>query len=200
MLREIVFLKSWRSYVMTDFMGRCNQMFERCDITCPKCSRPVEQTYPYSWFPLEGEFYGLQSYTCYNCMKHFCHECTNEENGEDVLLYCKICEKEYCTECASMETCAECNDAYCNECKSMVECGECNNNFCSNCIAKCGRFQCNENVCNSCADERSCNDCNILLCCACWASTVGVAIAGVVRTVVRTTAAMMQTEYLGRGH
>ena len=31
-------------------------------------------------------------------------------------------------------------------------------------------------------------------------STVGVAIAGVVRTVVRTTAAMMQTEYLGRGH
>ena len=131
---------------------KCNrtlthQMFERRSITCVECNELVEDSATLLWFPIEGHYYGLQSYSCYNCMKHFCYNCTPRGNR---LKSCDNCEKEYCQECMPVERCDVCESDCCKQCKSMVECGECGNKCCSNdCIAKCGRLQCNEKVCNS---------------------------------------------------
>ena len=66
-LWSIVFPKSWRRErhrVLTEFMGRCNQMFERRNATCTHCDGLVGEhsLVERGWFPLDGKFYGQQSF------------------------------------------------------------------------------------------------------------------------------------------
>lgn len=150
-MRSIVFPKSWRKVVnpvLNEFMERCNQVFERRNITCPGCDRLVEETYHDPWFPLERVYYGVQGYTCRNCLKHFCYDC-EDNNGKGLLRYCNHCEKDYCGECAQMEECGECNNDYCKNCKSIEKCSGCQRNYCKECksienCGDCGYFHCGD--------------------------------------------------------
>ena len=184
-LRSIVFPKSWRensqNAVLNYFMRRCNQMFERRNITCTKCDELVEDSTTLLWFPIEGRNYGLQSYSCYNCVKHFCYNCMDDdENGGLLLKFCKICEQEYCYECSSTVTCMNCEEDYCKECRSMEDCGGCGDKCCSECIKNCGSLYrghpCSLKFCGGCADEREkchlcrlpfCTVCSIVVCSSC---------------------------------
>lgn len=172
-LQHLTFPNSWRyegNTVLNYFMRRCNEMFRRRNITCTQCDTSVEQHHC-AWFTLTGRRYGVQRFTCYNCMTHYCNDC-DDEDGKHILRYCDICEKYYCRACVSTEECVSCNECYCKECKSLEECGECNDKCCSKCIAKCGGasvgLQCDVKVCKSCAGGRRCNKCSILLCDFCW--------------------------------
>ena len=183
-MRRLDFPESWRragnitagNTAFDAFLGRCNEIFERRNITCPKCDQLVHETETCSWFPLPERHvyemrYGIQSFTCYSCTKNFCHSCEGED-GNFLLLYCEFCNKDYCGECKSIELCEKCNDHYCKECKSMEECEGCDGFYCGDCqsITKCGASpwgrHCNAKICDSCADE-GCDVCKIPFCNAC---------------------------------
>ena len=149
-------------------------MFERRNITCTKCDESLV-TADHSCFILQGEFYGLQYFTCYSCMKHFCYDC-EDEDGEEywgrVLRRCRICDKSYCRECSSMKECDYCQESYCKKCKGLEKCGECGDNYCGECepLIKCGgsSFRCSEKKFDRCVDEkRKCDLCSIPFCDAC---------------------------------
>ena len=132
-LRSIIFPKRWCSsrggnIALNEFMWRCNQVFEARHITCPGCDRLVEDTsqlsWQLSWFPPSGVYYGSQNFTCYNCLRHFCYSC-DDENGKDLLRHCNHCKMDYCRQCEPIEKCVDCEHYYCRECKSMSKCAEC---------------------------------------------------------------------------
>ena len=168
-IRNLTSPKSWRDErnpELNEFLTRCNQAFSRRNITCSQCVTAVEESDPWFILSRRGEFCGLQNFTCYSCTKHFCYNCTDEDD-ECILRYCNFCEKEYCFDCGSMEKCVDCNEFYCKEC--LEECGECGNTYCGECIGKCGGFGCSRKFCSRCANQkRACDYCGIHFCNPCW--------------------------------
>ena len=171
-LRSIVFPKRWRrvgNAVLTDFLGRCNQMFRSRNISCVKCDLNIISL---QWFPLRGKFYGLQKNTCYSCTKHFCYNCTVEENGGLHLKYCENCEKERCHECMPVEQCDVCESDYCKQCNPIEQCRECGDFSCGDCqiMGRCrgtiGGIRCSATFCERCTPSECagclkpfCDDC-----------------------------------------
>ena len=128
MLQSIVFPKMWREIEgntglfypssvssLISFMRRCNLMLEmrHRNTTCAGsgCEAVVSETiWGRQWQPFirderKKRFFRLQRHTCYDCLKHFCYGC-EDENGRDSLLLCEFCEKEYCIKCSHM-ACAQ---------------------------------------------------------------------------------------------
>ena len=161
-LHSITFPESWRreeNVVLNEFMRRCNEMFVRRNITCPTCDESVEEI-DVEWFllhdPSQGDYYGLQEYTCYNCLGHFCHGCEDEED----LNYCCNCKKHYCNECVSIEECVKCDKSYCKGCKFLEKCVECDEYYCKDCqsLVNCGGSQEGRGLLPQCK-KKFCEDC-----------------------------------------
>ena len=178
-VKHLTFPKSWRhegNTALTEFMGRCNEMFERRNITCTHCDGLVGEhgLVEWGWFPLEGQFYGQQSFTCFSCMKHYCHECNDGKGGFHFpMTNCKCCEKVYCLDCSSVESCKGCYKDHCKECKPVEECAGCGDKCCSECIENCvgspGGCDGTLKFCYECASERGeCDKCCKRFCDACW--------------------------------
>ena len=118
------------------------------------------------------KWYGTQSYTCNQCVNHFCHDdaCNNGEGS--LIEYCNKCEKAYCHRCVEINECGNCSDSYCNKCIEMKECEEeaCDNTFCENCAQQLKCFICNNSICGECDTERYDCDrsgCNRSVCARC---------------------------------
>lgn len=158
-LRSITFPECWRrggrNSLLNEFMGRCDEVFQRRSITCTECDESVEEIGRVrglelgpDWFTLQGAFYGLQNYTCYSCSKHFCYSCSDEGKG---LTFCGNCVKEYCHECAPV----------------VEECKSCHEYCCKGCMTKCvgssaHGHQCNKKFCESCAPSgKRCDVCEL---------------------------------------
>ena len=177
-LKHLTFPMSWREIegrntALREFMERCNQMFERRNVRCTKCDKSVDED-ANMWFPLAGNFYGRQGFTCYTCTTHFCY-CCDDDGGKNIYGYCELCEKEYCRECGPIDMCDGCDRKFCKECKSMEECGDCANIYCEDCepMEKCGGSpegrRCDEEICGGCVNEdERCGKCDKPFCDSCW--------------------------------
>ena len=147
--------------MLNEFMERCNQVFGRRNITCPGCDSLVEVTEDQALFPLSGKFYGIQAFTCYTCLKHFCYNC-EDNNGKSILKNCDFCDRDYCRECAQMEECGECSRDFCKKCISIEKCSGCHltiqytHNYCKECksMTKCG--DCGNCYCGDCDVSHEC--------------------------------------------
>ena len=107
------------------------------------------------------DYYGLHMYTCYQCTKHYCDECHDDDNDGDndgdeiqVFGYCRACERKYCRGCVKINKCRVCKELICEDCSKLYECNKCNKIMCLTCIMneKC-------HVCSSC-DVAYCDGCN----------------------------------------
>lgn len=101
-LKHILFPHDWKeddsnSYSsLFQFANRYNQRLE--GINCSNCT---EQMWGYRFFQVETMYHYN---TCYDCLKHFCDECSNkdeDEHDESHLDYCCDCKKDYCKDCSS---------------------------------------------------------------------------------------------------
>ncbi|KAK1740857.1 hypothetical protein QTG54_008109 [Skeletonema marinoi] len=172
-LRHVQFPSVWseggKSIQFEQFRIRYNEMLDNRGVGCAKCNTNLPPG-DLSWI---GERI-VQNFTCYECLKHFCITCTNDD-GEDVLGHCHNCKKGYCTDCQKSKGCICCDFEYCVDCRDFTDCSGCDSVFCEECIAsgnehsKCyeceGRF-CNDfcakyeisTHCDSCK-KSCCNNC-----------------------------------------
>lgn len=69
------------------------------------------------WYGTEeglGGRYGMNGFSCYNCIKHFCADCY------DALDFCNSCEKYYCNDCANVANrCGFCSTKFCDNCDGV---------------------------------------------------------------------------------
>jgi len=111
-----------------------------------------------------GERYSmLQNNVCYDCLKPFCDDCTDEDGyGVGSLNFCARCDKNYCVDCISRAECVvlSCRAALCSGCAETWGCQQCNENKCESCLYTCDVFK--ETRCNDCASIHGCE--NIMYC------------------------------------
>jgi len=179
-LKHIQLSLKWRnkrSPELSRFMEEYNEHLETMSITCQhktrgrQCANESEarlHTY--------GERYGVQSSTCYDCMKH---SCTDESHSPD---YCPQCQKYHCSSCdfvfncleclkasclscAEVHVCQECYMPYCNDCKTFFFCLKCFKQVCSmECCTMAFCMKCYHSYCLDCAMVSFCEGCNTMLC------------------------------------
>jgi len=170
--------KRWRarrSIQLGHFLERydrylTNQSY-RCSICCRGC---VEEGDGDEWVDLEeDECYGLQNFTCFGCLKHFCNRDDCRWLDEVGLVgrftcWCRKCEKEYCKNCVTMNSCVICDDDFCNECVDLRGCEQegCGEPICEGCSKENTCSYCNERRCESCSDSFQCglDGCNKVIC------------------------------------
>jgi len=149
-LRHVQFPSVWseggKSIQFEQFRMRYNEMLDNRGVGCAKCNTNLPPG-DLSWM---GER-NLQNYTCYECLKHFCSRCINDD-GEDMFGYCNTCEKMYCQDCEETKRCSCCDFEYCVDCRDFTDCSGCDSVFCEECIAsgnehsKC--YECEGRFCN----------------------------------------------------
>ena len=93
--------KKWRmerSSILTQFLQRFARELNRRRVKCSGwgCHETCQLD-----DATEGRFYGMNSITCYHCLKFFCQSCYEDES----LGFCMICEKFYCHMCMKIKTC-----------------------------------------------------------------------------------------------
>ena len=157
------------------FIGRYNQMWRsRGVVSCLDCNKrlPTRQN---QWMNpgISNWNYGIQSYTCYDCFKHYCYSCVIGREGERMLSRCKTCKRGYCTNCAKMHVCHCCGNSNCNDCYKN-QCDKCNEKICVNCVdglENCYQCEeCDRVFCSQCSDpgvtdfSRNCHVCNDISC------------------------------------
>ncbi|EJK46020.1 hypothetical protein THAOC_35336 [Thalassiosira oceanica] len=83
-LRHIQFPKKWRDAKhegLSHFIARYNDMLEMTDRKCCQCFVPASPAIHEG-----GDRYGVQTATCYKCLKDFCHNDDGNCESEPVLL------------------------------------------------------------------------------------------------------------------
>ena len=112
----------------------------------------------------EGERYGIQTATCYQCMKNFC----SEARCIDGFDYCPECQKYHCIDCKPIYNCfgSGCQKSSCQDCHGVLICDRCSDSYCSDCkfVGICGGCltavcdDCGLNFC-SCCEDCFCEEC-----------------------------------------
>ena len=113
--------KKWRqerSDMLTNFLERFDIAFDRRRIECSKsecdkiCQRNENDETELALYGLAlyGRFYGINTITCYQCMKKICHSCYDD----CVTGFCCTCEKFYCNSCIQVLYCegGDCSTSY----------------------------------------------------------------------------------------
>ncbi len=127
------------------FAERYNEMWDnRETIRCLNCNEYL----PQDRFISFDDYHGSHSFTCYQCTKHYCNECPEDEDG-DLLGYCNNCNRDYCRECVKVSRCQGCNKNICENCLRF----ECN--------------KCNQTICSACANAFVCSYCDVAHCITC---------------------------------
>jgi len=150
-LKQLELPKKWRnseveSTLLDQFLERYNQYMTNQNYCCSNCNRTCAETGGMRWMDLErDDFYGIQNYTCFGCLNHFCYDCRSSD-------WCYKCEKEYCKNCVTMNRCVICEDYTCPKCRETRSCeGGCGEVLCECCFEKntcsfCGKMRCIECV------------------------------------------------------
>jgi hypothetical protein len=185
-LKHLQFPREWRKNVESDDNGREMRLvgvgsgyFEeflekynateyqlgihckKCGVNCHESLSPVRE---------DARFDGIQHFTCYDCLSHYCYNCKDEVENDFLLKFCDECEKWRCRDCEPMVSCHCCteeeedfvrrNGSYlCQVCTLGMTCDNCYNVFCQGC---------NDNgvlkLCKGCY-KRGCYDCMAILSC-----------------------------------
>ena len=159
-IKHLQFPYKWRRDRSTEsefhaFIEQYNEMREERDtISCSNCNQnlPLDGRH---WIGMQGGLHHtsfLHNYTCYQCTKHYCDGCTDDEGGL-ILQYCELCQRDYCKGCEKFGFCELCENDFCEYCSKFVECNECHKNICSGCM---------EDDCYACSycDVAYCSSCN----------------------------------------
>ena len=146
-LKCIVFPAKWRRGRMHDmrsFLGRYEQVFVNRRLSCSSCDTSMEGQ---PW--ITGTY---QNNVCYSCLKQFCNG-----DGCDVQ-FCRMCKKDFCSDCVPMPACAVCGNRACNGCRCKKSCENCGEVNCEDCLPT--RNCCGKPLCIECAPVLRCEDCS----------------------------------------
>ena len=109
-LKFILLPYNWEVH---SFGDRYNQMLDNRGISCSNCEIAIQGN---QWYNTENMYHYN---TCYDCLKHYCSDCTNREedggdtdaDGDNYLSSCDSCKKDYCKDCDStvQESCIPCS-------------------------------------------------------------------------------------------
>ncbi|KAL7539462.1 hypothetical protein ACHAXR_009306 [Thalassiosira sp. AJA248-18] len=134
-LKYIQLPHAWRkkqSSLLDQFLRRYEVFLGYRRSSCSKCNTLLSENTVDHWWGWIGcdrdhkrkLLYGRQNYTCYSCLKCMCHYCENEHGP--LLIYCDVCEKEYCRSCVPWDKfCNICNENFCDVCSKLKECPAC---------------------------------------------------------------------------
>lgn len=124
-LRHIQFPKKWRDAKhegLSHFIARYNDMLEMTDRKCCQCFVPACKSANCCKVTTccssllhclaapaiheGGDRYGVQTATCYKCLKDFCHNDDGncESEWENSFDYCPRCAKYFCNSCCTIPT------------------------------------------------------------------------------------------------
>ncbi|KAL7437012.1 hypothetical protein ACHAXM_005617 [Skeletonema potamos] len=173
-LKHLQFPKVWRNDDDA-LVTRYNEMLSnRGRIHCFKCDRNshprmvevVVERSAVNFHQIRSRKIGrVQTNTCSNCLNHYCSMCVrNEQQG---LRFCgKGCEKYYCKDCTTFNSCDVCNMEFCAGCETFTDCctSQCNRKICSGCISenRCGK--CNRTWCQCCLYNRPSESADLYFC------------------------------------
>ena len=104
-LMHLQFPKVWRkegrSIQFDQFLQRYDlKLRNRGIISCCKCSCDLPEENEH-WIELSGPLYGIQNYTCCECLKYYCDDYVDDRN-QFKLSYYERCERQLCLDCQSM--------------------------------------------------------------------------------------------------
>ena len=181
-LMHLHFPPAWREERSTDsdfhaFIGRYNEMRAgREETRCFECNHRLPHTGDKWISTVNADTYGTQNHTCYDCLKHYCHQCEFDTVIDAMLNECEICKREYCQGCSMLTYCSGCDYDICDNCNTY-ECVKCYEYFCSECIdeneslRKC--YYCDKFCCRKCYDDEAvdlfhtCSRCDAKCCKGC---------------------------------
>ncbi len=167
-LRHLQFPHKWTNEsgsAFHAFLVRYNEMRDNRDtVTCLNCGGNLPPDGLNEWITTRSHWidtrycklYAKHNYTCYQCTKHYCHDCPEDDDG-DLLGSCTQCQRDYCRECAEVGRCRYCNCVVCEHC--MYGCSVCCQQFCKSCCNSCS--YCSLGYCNDCNED------NVHLCAQC---------------------------------
>ena len=119
--------KKWReekSGILSSFLERFDGALNSRRFHCslPSCEQTCQGRADSPLVPWEDrdDWYGMTSITCFQCQKHFCKVC-----GDDNMMldFCKCCEKFYCQDCSMVEYCQGSNCSSAEQPASCKFCG-----------------------------------------------------------------------------
>ena len=184
-LKLLIFPKKWRwreeRNTESDFhafLVRYNALLCGRVVTCLECNNDLTVHHSHSMLeiPIGVIAYGTQNMTCYDCMKHYCHDCEEYEDGKEISFMsdlCGICNRRYCLHCSRERCCDSCEEYFCVDCMDMKQCAQCDENTCRNCIStrKCCNHCCEGKIwCDCCVEDDAlirCENCEIDYCFDC---------------------------------
>ena len=158
-LKHVKFPLFWtnnRRFLLKEFMERYHAAQNSRTCRCTKCKEGFQAHDHFPWMNHNSHKscndWGLQNFTCYDCLSHSCYDCA--------APFCKMCEKMFCGDCATTLYCNGCDMFACNKCDEFSKCDNCGEEFCSNCdevnLCEC----CNQARCFNCASYYTCEgDC-----------------------------------------
>ena len=161
-LKHVALPRSWRSrspiesqsQLLVQFVERYNQLLENRNAKCSQCDEVCRNEAIGEWVE-RGDYYdyGMQRYTCWKCIKHFC-----SGDNQCQLNHCARCDKYYCGDCTMIcKICRVCRG--CKGCSggvALTRCNECENDVCEDCIETCK--QCHATGCIDCLNALECEN------------------------------------------
>ena len=102
--------KKWRlerAEVLTQFLRRFDRELNRRRFECSKsgcgeiCDSDTNEYISWAVWQ-EGDIYGMNNISCYQCNRHFCRDC---DERQCILNLCDNCEKFYCEDCNAVAYC-----------------------------------------------------------------------------------------------
>jgi len=156
-LKHITFPPQWCDDYKTtcQFRQRYNLLFNSRGLSCSHCRMSLPNNL--NWITSGDRM--LQNNICYDCLKPFCDNCTDEngDQGSETLNYCSICDKDFCLDCISRTECtsSNCGNNMCSGCAETRKCQQCNGTKCEDCLYTCDR--CTRTRCNDCVYHHYCD-------------------------------------------
>eukprot|EP00984_Skeletonema_dohrnii_P026281 scaffold15599_cov129-Skeletonema_dohrnii-CCMP3373.AAC.5 len=157
-LRHVQFPLAWRQkkcQILSSFLERYNLAITR--LTCAKCSAcrcgctTCREEFRNMNTSSKTWEWGLQNFTCYDCLKYFCEDCEED--------FCDKCQKKFCESCCPTQYCEHCGKTSCTDCHQIFSCESCSGTFCQDCLPVCTCECCNRTRCMDCMPYYTCEGC-----------------------------------------
>ena len=195
-LKQVQMPSKWTlgvSRLLSQFAEDYSRLLQSRPFNCAGCIQPggCNRTDGVVWVPhVPGDWFGVQLFTCYLCMRNFCGEC----NDDVCSFLCYLCDKTYCGKYIQTLECGKCEETFCKGCMPLRECelcvdvlfydcwGNCDScnrmvqqSRCGGCSRETPLYQCENNSCkkSNCAtcvafgNVLACDDCGTKHCVDC---------------------------------
>lgn len=187
-LEHVQLPKKWRKKerkILNQFLDRYDRFLNGRGIICSSstCQNTCQGTDEYPWvhktececlshqnmayecdYGVQDE-YGMQSLTCYQCLKQFCSSCAEATEAR----FCQCCERNFCRDCVPVLSCqgGDCHEegrnrkATCKVCGPEQQCNKCGQEICEDCSWPDSCTRCGEEYhrCLECSHDSRADDC-----------------------------------------